>query len=259
MAVLDSDLIAVENDIEVGLGGSKQLLADIYRPPAARDKHTAILHLHGGGFRGGTKAGAREARPLAALGYTCVSGTYRLIGEGLWPAQLEDVKTYLSWIRGNNARLGVDAGKLVVLGYSAGARLALLAAGDVDGVAACIAFYPPAGLERPRAPHPLLGETFTDAQWRSFSPLLSVREGFPPTMLLHGTADKTIPVEDSVALYQAFRSANVPVELHVVEGVTHIFDAHAEFAEAAATWIDLFLDRHVANPRTIPSTEPGAR
>jgi dipeptidyl aminopeptidase/acylaminoacyl peptidase len=78
-------------------------------------------------------------------------------------------------------------------------------------------------------------------------------------MLLHGTADKTIPVEDSVALYQAFRSADVPVELHVVEGVTHIFDAHAEFAEAAATWIDLFLDRHVANPRAIPSTEPGAR
>ena len=101
--------------------------------------------------------------------------------------------------------------------------------------------------------------TSGEAQWRSLSPIQYVREGFPPTMLLHGTADQTIPVEDSLALYQAFRSADVPVELHVIEGVTHVFDAHEEFALAAATCIDLFLDRHVANPRTIPSTEPGAR
>jgi acetyl esterase/lipase len=260
MAVLDIELVAVENDVEVGLGGSKRLLADIYRPPAGRDKRTAILHLHGGGFRAGSKAGVRAARPLAALGYTCVSGTYRFIGEGQWPAQLDDVKTYLRWMRDNAGQLGVEASNLVVLGYSAGAHLALVAAGDVDGVKACVAFYPPAGTRRPaNGSHPLLGEGFTDAQWRSFSPINYVREGFPPVMLLHGTADQTIPVEDSVALYQAFRSANVPVELHVVEGVTHIFDLHPEFAEAAATWIDLFLDRHVANPRAIPSTEPGAR
>ena len=44
--------------------------------------------------------------------------------------------------------------------------------------------------------------------------------------------------------------ASVPVELHIVEGVTHIFDAHPEFAEESARWIDLFLDRHVVNPRT---------
>jgi dipeptidyl aminopeptidase/acylaminoacyl peptidase len=78
-------------------------------------------------------------------------------------------------------------------------------------------------------------------------------------MLLHGTADKTVSVDASVTLYNALREVQVPAELHVVEGVTHIFDTHLEFAEASAIWIDLFLDRHVVNPRVYPSTEPAPR
>jgi acetyl esterase/lipase len=78
-------------------------------------------------------------------------------------------------------------------------------------------------------------------------------------MVLHGTADLTVNVDASVMLYNALRQAQVPAELHVVEGVTHIFDTHPEFAEASAVWIDLFLDRHVVNPRVYPSTEPAPR
>ncbi|MBI3466404.1 MAG: prolyl oligopeptidase family serine peptidase, partial [Planctomycetes bacterium] len=62
------------------------------------------------------------------------------------------------------------------------------------------------------------------------SPISYVAAGFPPTILLHGTADTMIPVEASLQLYEAFREAGVPIELHVLEGVTHIFDAHQDFA-----------------------------
>jgi acetyl esterase/lipase len=228
------------------------------------------VHLHGGGFRGGSKAGARLARPLAELGYTCVSASYRVISDALWPAQIHDAKAAIRWTRAHAEELGVASEKVVVLGYSAGGRLALLAAGtrndpSLEGgsgtpgagtdVAACVAFYPPASTGNTA----VLGPNPSEAAVRELTPLAHVQAGYPPTLLLHGTADQTIPVEESLALYEALRKVHAPVELHLIEGVTHIFDAHAELAAASATWIDLFLDRHVVNPRTYSSTEPSAR
>ncbi|MGH2365289.1 MAG: alpha/beta hydrolase fold domain-containing protein [Chloroflexota bacterium] len=271
MAVADASQVEVDKDVAFGRGGSRELLCDVYRPPAGvTNKRTAVLHLHGGGFRVGTKAGVRLATPLASRGYTCVSSQYRLIDAAKWPAQIQDVKAAIRWMRSNAGQLGFDGGKVVILGYSAGANLALVAAGsanqpDFEGdggnagagtdVAACVAFYPAADA---RPNHPLLGDNPTEAAARGLGPINYARASYPPVMLLHGTADQTLAVENSVKLYQAFREAGAAVELHLVEGVTHIFDAHAQFAEAAAEWIDLFLDRHVANPRAIPSTEPGA-
>ncbi len=249
MAVLDpSDVkaVALEENVTFGQAGGRDLLCDIYRPSAQVTKRTAVIHLHGGGFRGGSKAGARLARPLAALGYTCVSATYRLLPE-TWPAQLEDVKSAITWTRNNAADLGIETDKVVLLGYSAGGYIALVTSAQPDlKVAACVAFYAPAQMSQG---HPLGGP----------SPVEVIRPGHPPTMVLHGTADKTVDVEASTRLYARLREVQAPVELHVVEGVTHIFDTHPEFAEASALWIDLFLDRHVVNPRVYPSTEPAPR
>jgi len=270
MAVSEALDVELEQDVIFGHAGERDLTCDIYRPAAARTKHTAVIHLHGGGFRRGSKAGARLARPLASLGYTCVSASYRVLSEAFWPAQIHDVKTAIRWTRAHASDLGVNAEKVVVLGYSAGALLALIAAGTQNdaalegegglpgvgtALAACIAFYPPAT----RSDGAVLGPEPTDEARRTLAPLSHVRAGYPPTMLLHGTADQTLPVEESVSMYSALREAGVPVELHVIEGVTHIFDAHEDLAQASAVWIDLFLDRHVVNPRTYPSTEPGAR
>ncbi len=270
MAVQDALHVEVEQDVVFGRGGDRDLLCDVYRPAPERTKHTAVVHLHGGGFRGGSKAGARLARPLASLGYTCVSASYRVMDQAFWPAQIHDAKAAIRWTRAHAGELGVVAEKVVVLGYSAGGRLALVAAGtpndaSLEGdsgsadagteVAACVAFYPPASLGNTA----VLGPNPTDAGRRDLTPLSHVKAGYPPTLLLHGSADQTIPVEESVAMYEALRKVGAPVELHVIEGVTHIFDVHADLAAASATWIDLFLDRHVANPRTYPSTEPGAR
>jgi acetyl esterase/lipase len=158
----------------------------------------------------------------------------------------------------------VDASKVVVLGHSAGGHLAICASGTQNDLAfqddaevatdvsACVAFYPPAeGLSSP-----VLGPDPTEELRRGFSPINYVKAGVPQTILLHGTADQTISVNASLKLYEALRSVGAPVELHIVEGVTHIFDSHQDLARASAVWIDLFLDRHVVNPRSYPSTEP---
>ena len=266
--VVDTQRVEVEQDVVFGHGSGRDLLCDIYRPASERTKHTAVIHLHGGGFRVGSKAGTRLARPLAGLGYTCISSSYRLVDEAIWPAQIHDVKAAIRWTRANASHLGVAPTNVVVLGYSAGGRLALIAAGtqndpqlEGDGgqpgagtdVAACVAFYAPA---TSRAEHPVLGSTPSQEAVRAFSPLDQVKPGFPPTLLLHGTADETVPVEDSFELFTALRAARAAVELHAIDGVTHVFDNHADLADASAEWIDLFLDRHVVHPRAYPSTEP---
>jgi acetyl esterase/lipase len=271
MAVIETGAIAVEEGVVYGRGGDRELLCDIYRPsPEVASKRTAVLHLPGGGYRRCNRAGTRLARPLASLGYTCVAAEYRVLPDGVWPAPLHDVKAAIRWTRARADDLGFEPDKLVVLGHSAGGRLALMLAGTQndsafegsDGltnvstaVAACISFYSPANdLSR----HPVVGPDPSPAQLRSISVMDKIRPGYPPTLLFHGTEDKTIPVDEALTLYSAMRGAGVPVELHLIEGVTHIFDAHEDLAKASAEWVDLFVDRHVVNPRTYPSTEPPA-
>jgi acetyl esterase/lipase len=188
---------------------------------------------------------------LAARGYTTVAAEYR-VQPDLWPAPLDDARAAIAWTRAQANELGVDAGKVVVLGYSAGGRLALLCAAD-GGASACVAFYPSSGdISR----NPIVGASPSSEVLDSIDVLGKIKAGYPPTLLLHGTTDSMIPLDQTLRLHSSLQAAGVPTELHIVEGMTHIFDAHPDMAEACAEWIDLFLDRHVVNPRVYPSTEP---
>ena len=258
-APIDSSQVTVEKDVVFAQAGGRDLLCDVYRPPAAIAKRTAVVHLHGGGYRGGSKEGARTARPLAALGYVSVASQYRLSGEAKWPAQIDDARAAIRWTREHAADLGVDAAKIVVCGYSAGSHTALLLAGDQQAgaeLAACVVFYPPIAFSRqadgsvPEVMHP----EATDADLRAASPVSVLGAGFPPTVLLHGTADKAVPFANSLQVFQTLMGAGVPVELHAFEGLDHVFDTYPEFADLSARTIDLFLDRHVVEPRSYPGS-----
>jgi acetyl esterase/lipase len=264
MTTLDVTQVSVEKDKVVGSAGSRDLLCDVYR--AGGEKRTAVLHFHGGGFRGGNKEGARVAKQLAALGYVSIAGQYRLTGEAKWPAQVDDVRTAIRWARANADSLGFDAAKIVLLGHSAGAILSLVAAGSASKepgteVAACVAFYPSATLDRQAdgsLPEPMPPET-TDEGLMAASPISYVSAASPPTILLHGTADTTYAVENSLKLFGALKEAGVAAELHTFPGLGHIFDNHIEFADLSARIIDLFLDRYVVNPREFASGPGGGR
>jgi len=252
--------VKVEKDVVVGKAGDADLHCDVYRPPAGSEKHMALLHLHGGGFSRGSKDTlSSKLAPITARGYLSVAAEYRLSGVAQWPAQLDDVKTAIRWVRANAGSLGIDAKRIVVVGYSAGGHLALSAAGAPDTqLAACVAFYPLVELRKEDV-LTLLPPGSAEAAVRAASPLTYIKTGFPPTIIFHGLADVTVPPESSEHLLQELRRAGVPSELHTFAGVPHEFDSHPEFAEACAPLIDFFLDRNILNPRTYPPFAPGGR
>jgi dipeptidyl aminopeptidase/acylaminoacyl peptidase len=77
-----------------------------------------------------------------------------------------------------------------------------------------------------------------------------VTGSYAPTVLFHGVADTTVPIESSQRFFQALRDVKVPAEFHSFAGQPHIFDRDPAFAVACARLADLFLDRHVINPRS---------
>jgi acetyl esterase/lipase len=245
--------VKVEKDVVVGKDGGTELRCDVYRPPAGTEKHMALLHLHGGGFARGSKdtLGPKLA-PITARGYLSVALEYRLSGVAKWPAQLEDIKTAIRWVRANAGSLAIDAKRIAAVGYSAGGHLALYAAGAADiQLAACVAFYPVVELSKENV-LALLQPGSDDAAVRAASPINYVKADFPPTIIFHGLADVTVPPESSEHLLQQLRQAGVPSELHTFAGVPHEFDSHPEFAQACAPLVDFFLDRQILNPRTYP-------
>lgn len=259
--------IIVEKDVVFGKGGDMDLKLDIYRPPAGTEKRMATIHFHGGGFARGSKNNLSERlKPYAALGYVAIAAQYRLSGQAQYPALVHDAKAAIRWVRANAKTLGIDPQRIGVVGYSAGGYHALFTAGtatrpEFEGtggnpgvstqVAVCLAYYP--ALEATN----ILPPGSTAEARRAAASTTYIAAGFPPTAIFHGFKDVTIPIESSQRLVQQFRDANVPVEFHAFEGVPHAFDSHPEFALATAQLADLFIDRHVLNPRTYPPFQAG--
>ena len=121
-----------EKNVVFTTAGGMELKLDIFRPEGT-SKRTAIVFVHGGGWRQGSREMMwPNARAMAAHGFTGVAAQYRLTPQAPWPAQIEDVKAAIRWTRANAARLDVDPGRIVLWGSSAGAHLVLLAAGTPD-------------------------------------------------------------------------------------------------------------------------------
>jgi acetyl esterase/lipase len=256
----------VESDITFGKGGNIDLLLDVYRPPeGVTPKRMAVIHLFGGGFFVGNKnAGyiVNDARALGRLGYTSISANYRLQSEGSWPAQIHDTKAAIRWTRANADRIGVDADKIAVAGYSAGGMLALMAAGtngvdqfEGDGgnagvssdVQACIGVYPLASAQTATGLFPE-GQA-TPENIRAASPTSYISANFAPTIFIHGTADNTVPTSSSIDFFTRLNELGVPTALTLIQGADHAFDNGAlDAVDLMAKSIDVFLDRLIVNP-----------
>jgi acetyl esterase/lipase len=246
------------------------LTLDVYRPPeGVTSKRMAIVHLFGGGFFGGNKnAGyiVNDAKALGARGYTNISSNYRLQTQGSWPAQIHDVKAAIRWTRANADRIGVDANRIAVAGYSAGGMLALMAAGtngrkefDGDGgtpgvssdVNACIGVYPLASAQIATGLFPQ-GQA-TPENIAAASPTSYISESFAPTIFIHGTNDRTVLPQSSIDFWTRLHALGVPSALTLIQGADHAFDNGAMDAiEVMAHSIDLFLDRLLINPTPYP-------
>ena len=214
-----------------------------------------IVFVHGGGWRQGTpRAFWRQAAHLAALGVPGISVRYRFAPRYRFPAQLEDVQAAVRWLRTNAAGLGVDAARVGAAGGSAGGHLAALLGtteAEVDGVSsrvqAVVAFngvfdFPTlntAGASGPR--RDLLGDDPEVA--RAASPRLCADGTAAPTLLLHGTADTTVPFAQSAAYAGRLRELGVPVELVPAPGAVHGFhNRPPHYAPALERMTRFFLE-----------------
>jgi acetyl esterase/lipase len=267
----DTGNLRIEKDVVFGKGGSIDLTLDVYQPAAGvTPKRMAIIHLFGGGFFVGNKNAGyiiNDIKALAPRGYTNISANYRLQTQGSWPAQIQDVKAAIRWTRANATRLGIDANRIAVAGYSAGGMLALMAAGtngkkefEGDGgnggvssdVNACIGVYPLASAQIATGLFPQ-GQA-TPENIAAASPTSYITDKFAPTIFIHGTKDGTVPVQSSVDFFTKLHGLGVPTTLTLIQGADHAFDNNAPDAvEVMAASIDLFLDRLLINPKPYPS------
>lgn len=211
-----------------------RLSLDIFAP-ATDANNVAILLIHGGGWRAGSPASMhRYAHHLAGRGFTAIAVQYRFTAKAPWPAQLDDVLAAIAWTRDNAQKLGIDADRIVLEGFSAGAHLAMMAGGRDSRLAAVIAFFGPSRLSvAPSSPAELdatmlLGPDADPAQAEAASPISHVTTDYPPTMLLHGGADWAISPASSKVMYDRLTEVAVPAELHIFA------DEHHEFASTTS-------------------------
>lgn len=259
----------VENNVVFGTGGGRDLHCDVYRPN--QPNGVGLLLLHAGSWRRGSKDTMEpQANILTENGYTCVASEYRLLDEATWPAQIHDAKAALRWMRANASNLDVETDRIGVLGNSAGAHMSLLLAGtpnlpEFDGeggnanaamhVAICVAFYPPTsfftGNERVSGgvPAQMLLEDGVNAEAaRAASPITYASPDFPPTFMLHGTADELVPCTSSLRMYEALAKHRTLVELHMQAGIPHAYaNRQPEIIHAAMAEVVVFLNRHMTS------------
>lgn len=260
----------IEEGVVFGTGGGRELRCDVVTPEGAENA-PAVLVLYGGGWRMGERGRVREhCLALARRGFVAVAGEYRFTPESPWPAQIHDVKANIRWMRANAAALRIDPNRIAAEGHSAGAHLALLAAGtpglaEFEGeggnpgissaLAAVAAIYPPVAFqgdgEKVSGSVPasaLLGQSATVEAVRAAGPINYVSAGFPPAFLLHGTADKVVPPSASIRMYEALSAAGAQVELKMYSHLPHGFARVPSLLDDVQAEIASFFRRTLVAP-----------
>jgi len=245
---LIAPLIFAQPVTEAYANTDPQQAMDILRPKEP-GLHPAILAIHGGGFRAGSRKGYQSTcAMLVQHGYVCATADYRLAPAAPFPAAVYDVKAAVRYLRANAARLGVQEAKIGVMGGSAGGHLALFlgVTGNVpefegDGpnrdqssrVSVVVDYYGPSDLTRSYGRSvdaaevlPLfLGGDVAHARAMHLraSPLFWVTPDAAPTLAIQGTKDRYVNYEQSVWMIDRLLAAGVEAELESIEGADHGF------------------------------------
>jgi acetyl esterase/lipase len=211
--------------------------------PAALDRPSgsAVIICPGGGYRflSNTREGQQYAQWLSSLGITAFVLKYRL-GDFGHPAPLQDVLRAIRLVRSQAAQYGIAPDRIGVMGSSAGGHLAASAStlfdhpagrtgNALDAVSArpdfALLMYPVITMEAPAAHagsrKALLGEHPAPELAHRMSLETQVTGATPPTLLVHTQGDAAVPVENSIAFYQALTRARVPAEMLLFERGGH--------------------------------------
>lgn len=272
--------VEVIRDVEYGKGGDVSLKLDILRPKIQpKTPMPVVVFIHGGGWRNGSKErGIERLIPLAQNGCFCVTINYRLTDVAVFPAQIEDCKCAIRWVRAHAKKYNADPKHIGVWGTSAGGHLVALL-GTSGGVkelegkggwekesskvqAVCDWFGPTDFLKiaedakargltdeqiaKLGASDPiskLVGGKFwekTDVSGKA-SPITYVSKDDPPFLIMHGDQDQLVPVSQSQVFHEALKKAGVDSTLKVMEGAGHGFGPRYEAEKTVAD----FFDKHL--------------
>jgi acetyl esterase/lipase len=242
------DGVAYEPDIEFGSGGDVKLALDLARPEKLDKPAPCIVFIHGGGWQGGNrKLHVDHILKVAQRGYVSATIQYRLVPTATWPAQIEDVKCAIRYLRANAEKYKLDPDRIGAVGFSAGAHLSLLLGtmdkkdglegtgghGDQSSkVNAVVAYFGPTDLaaEFPTKPFDIpaliqafLGGTAADKAeaYKAASPITYVDKGDAPTLIYHGTKDALVPFAQATAMAEAMTKAGMPGRIELLIGANH--------------------------------------
>jgi acetyl esterase/lipase len=275
------DGVVLEADIVYGKAGERELHLDLVRPEKEPTKPLPVIaFIHGGGWRNGNKrGGVGNVAALVATGnYIGVSIEYRLTGEAIWPAQINDCKAAIRWLRANAATYHIDPDRIAVWGGSAGGHLVSLlgTSGDVAdlegnngnsgyssrvnavvdycGPSDLLAFIDSEVMQKPDSPLALLfGGPVQEhkAEAKQASPVTYVTSDDPSFLVVHGTVDPLVPLAQAETLTTALKKAGVPVTFIRMEGGGHSIRGPEITARVHA-----FLDKTLRAQDVEVSAEP---
>lgn len=271
------DGFVAHRDLEYAKVGEQSLLLDVYAPKAAKKSLPLVVWVHGGAWRAGSKDRCPALR-LLGKGYVVASINYRLSQEAIFPAQIEDCKAAIRWLRANSVKFHIDPDRIGVWGSSAGGHLVALlgTTGDVrelegqggsarfsSRVQAVVDFFGPtdflqmdahalesAPFKHDAANSPeskLVGGAIQENKEKvaRANPITYVSKDDPPFLIVHGDKDPLVPIHQSELLDQALRLKGVATMFKTVEGAGHGFGQNAEVNEL----VDIFFDRHLQMQR----------
>ncbi|MGE0607309.1 MAG: alpha/beta fold hydrolase [Pirellulales bacterium] len=226
----------------------KPLKLDLFQPQEMKQPLPLVVCIHGGGWQSGNKeAFAGFARYFAQNGFIAVSVQYRLAPAARYPAQIEDVRSAIRWLRANADKYQIIKEQVGVVGGSAGGHLALLAglmddpsdppADDPHADESCKAqaivnYFGPADFGKQDWPpvvekmlENLMGgdRTKLAKEFAAASPVSHIDAHDPPVLTFHGTADALVPYNQATGLHAALKEAGVQNELETLTGEGHGF------------------------------------
>ena len=261
--------ITTEESIVYSKVGDRELLLDAYRPKT-EESRPAVLVVHGGAWRSGNRKQLRHyATSLTKMGFVCFAIDYRLAPEHKFPAQIEDCRAAVRWIRSHASEYGVDAARLGAIGYSAGGHLVSLLGTTGE---------PPGddnGQVDTRLQAVVAGGAPTDFRWfpddgdwaefwmggnlkavpekfKAASTAAFIDKDDAPTFFFNGTKDRLVPLVWTKPCFDALKAAGVKTELHTIEGAGHLqAAAHEETLRKAFEFLKRQLMAKQANTTSV--------
>lgn len=256
-----------------------EAVLDVVHSSAAPATAPAVVYVHGGSWRGGSRRAEKGVvEQMARAGYVAFNVDYRLVPDGTFPAAVDDVFCALAYVQAHAAELGVDPARIAVMGYSAGGHLTGLLATATDVPALQDDACPwgrataPAAMLSAAGPMDLptlstgeiveefVGVPFDEdpATWALASPVTHVTGDDPPFLFVHAEHDLIVPVAQSETMAVMLRTAGVAADVLRLEGGGHFLSDGAglgeeqlegpfDTAEAAMALFD-FLERTVGAP-----------